>query len=93
MACCPRTVGTTVLAETADGEFVAAGGAADIPLVKIDADGQLLWQQVIGTGAHGMFATILQHPDGGYIIAGSTFNGHDFDVFLVKTDSEGNAGN
>ncbi len=52
--------------------------------------GELLWQKVIETGAHGMFAMILQHPDGGYVIAGSTFNGHDFDVFLVKADSEGN---
>jgi dipeptidyl aminopeptidase/acylaminoacyl peptidase len=79
-----------VLAETADGGFVAAGGAADIPLVKIDAGGELLWQKVIETGAHGLFAAILQHPDGGYAIAGSTFNSHDFDVFLVKVDNEGN---
>jgi hypothetical protein len=87
-----------VLAETMDGGYVAAGERvtdlytwdADISLVKIDGDGQLLWEQIIETDAHCMFGAILQHPDGGYVIAGSAFNGRTFDIFMIKTDSEGN---
>jgi hypothetical protein len=88
----------SVLAQTMDGGFVAAGERvadlytwnADISLVKIDEDGELLWEQIIETDAHCMFGTILQHPDGGYVIAGSAFNGRAFDIFMIKTDAEGN---
>jgi hypothetical protein len=87
----------TVLAETMDGGYVAAGEwvtdlytwDADISLVKIDGDGQLLWEQIIETDAHCMFGAILQHPDGGYVIAGSVFS-RTFDIVMIKTDSEGN---
>jgi hypothetical protein len=88
----------SVLAQTLDGGFVTAGERvtdlytwdADISLVKIDEDGELLWEQIIETDAHCMFGTILQHPDGGYVIAGSAFNGRVFDIFMIKTDAEGN---
>jgi len=87
----------TVLAETTDGGYVAAGERvtdhytwdADIVLAKIDGNGQLLWEQTIETDTHCMFGKILQHPDGGYAIVGSAFNGRTFDIFLIKTDSEG----
>jgi hypothetical protein len=86
-----------VLAGTTDGGYVAAGELvedyyawdADIKLVKIDENGQVLWERVFAVNAHSMFATILQHPDGGYVIAGSTFNGRVFEIFLLKTDAEG----
>jgi hypothetical protein len=87
-----------VLAETMGGGYVAAGERvtdlytwdADISLVKIDENGQLLWEQIIETDAHCMFGAILQHPDGGYAIAGSAYNGNTFDIFMIKTDVEGN---
>jgi hypothetical protein len=86
-----------VLAETADGCFVSAGERvtdlytwdADISLVKIDGDGRLLWEQIIETDAHCMFGAIHQHSDGGYVIAGSAFNGRTFDIFVVKADANG----
>jgi hypothetical protein len=86
-----------VLAETMDGGFVAAGERvtdlytwdADISLVKIDGDGQLLWEQIVETDTHCMFGAILQHPDGGYVIAGSAYDGSTFDIFMIKTDVEG----
>lgn len=85
------------LAETTDGGYVAVGERtrdrytwdADISLVKIDENGQLLWEQ-IRAASHTMFATILQHPDGGYVIVGATFRDPVFNVLLIKTDSEGN---
>jgi len=87
----------SVLAEAAGGGYVAAGGTGgsitswdeDIVLVKIDGNGQLLWQRIIKTETHNMFGAIRQHSDGGYVIVGST-RGRGFDIFLIKTDVEGN---
>ncbi len=86
-----------VLAETTDGGYIVAGDRvkdlhtwdADISLVKIDAQGQLVWQQTIETNTHTMLAEILLHPDGGYVIAGSTYRRGGFDILLVKTDADG----
>jgi hypothetical protein len=87
-----------VLAATDDGGFVAAGEKerdlynwdADTALIKIDENGQLLWEKVFDTSTHSMFSTLLQHPDGGYVIAGARFMGQVFNIFVIKTDSEGN---
>jgi DNA-binding beta-propeller fold protein YncE len=83
-----------VLTEATDGGYVSAGewvkdyyaGDSDLSLVKIDAQGQLVWQQKIETNAHNMVAKILQHPDGGYAIATSIVSGRDFDfdIMLIK---------
>jgi len=87
-----------MLAETTDGGYVTAsdkmrdyysGGDVGIALVKIDANGQFLWEEVIETSAHTMLRTILQHPDGGYVIAGSIMGTYSFNPLLIKTDSEG----
>jgi hypothetical protein len=86
-----------VLAETLDGEYVVAGERtrdhhtweADILLTKIDRNGQLLWEQVL-PASHTMFADVLQHPDGGYVVAGSILRNGTFDILVIKADSEGN---
>ena len=90
----------SLLATTADGGAIAAGDTGgdlsgwnqDIALLKIDAQGQLLWRQVIETQTHQMYGQILQHPDGGYVLAGSIIRNGGFDIFLIKTDSEGRVG-
>lgn len=88
-----------VLTETTNGGYVAGGkyernltsGIEDISLVKLDKNGQLLWQKIIETATHNTFAKILQLPDRGYVIAGSTIAKDDrFDIFLIETDHEGN---
>jgi hypothetical protein len=87
----------SLLIETADGGYIAAGGTGrslvewdeDIVLVKLDGEGQLLWQEIIQTDTHNMFGAILRHPDGGYVVVGSTIRGRQFDIFLIKTDDEG----
>lgn len=62
---------------------------ADIRLVKIDANGQLLWKQTVKTDSHTMLSKILRHPAGGYVIAGSNFHGGNFDVILTRVDENG----
>ena len=84
------------LAEAADGGYVAAGewvkdyysGDSDLSLVKVDAQGQLVWQEKIETNAHHMLARILQHPDGGYVVATSIASNRnfDFDIMLIRVD-------
>jgi WD40 repeat protein len=86
-----------VLTEVADGGYVAAGERtrdrrtweSDIVLVKIDENGQRVWEQS-RTASHTMFSTIVQHPDGGFVVAGATFRDPVFRILLIKTDSEGN---
>ncbi len=86
------------LVETTDGGYVTmgdkgmsyySGDDVGIALVKIDANGQFLWEELIETSAHSMLATILQHPDGGYVVAGSIMGTYSFNPLLIKTDSEG----
>ncbi len=87
-----------LLAATADGGSIAAGDTGgdlsswnqDIALIKLDAQGQQLWRQVIATQTHQMYGQMLQHPDGGYVLVGSLVRNGQFDIFLIKTDAQGN---
>ena len=87
----------SLLAATADGGSIAAGDTGgsltawnqDIALVKLDAQGQLLWRRVIETNTHQMYGALLEHPDGGYVLVGSLVRGGRFDIFVIKTDAEG----
>lgn len=87
-----------VLNNTSDGGFIVVGNIKethfgrdeDIKLVKIDNAGNLQWERTYETATHNMFAAVFQCPDGGYIISGSTIvEDGSFDMFLIKTDSEG----
>jgi hypothetical protein len=86
------------VAETADGGFIALGDLSrdmftwdgDIILVKLDAQGQLIWQQTYDTNTHTMLRGVLEHPQGGYVLVGSSYRGGDFDILVIKTDAEGN---
>jgi hypothetical protein len=86
-----------VLVEAAGGGYVAAGEHLraftsrnpDITLVKVDENGQLLWRRN-QPAAPTMFSSILQHPDGGFIIAGAIMRESVFNIILIKTDSDGN---
>ena len=85
------------VAQTADGGFIAAAELSpdlftwqgDILLVKLDAQGQLIWQQTFDTNTHTMLRGVLEHPQGGYVIAGSSYYRGDFEILLIRTDSEG----
>jgi hypothetical protein len=65
--------------------------ASDIYLVKTDFDGNVIWNKTFG-GKYDDFANSLAAVDDGYVIVGSTKSYGDpskFDVYLVKTDLEG----
>jgi hypothetical protein len=81
-----------VLAGAPDGGYVAVAERtpdrytweADLALVKIDGDGQPLWQQT-WPAAHTMLSGILPLSDGGYLIAGSLYTDPEFNILLIRT--------
>jgi len=85
--------------QTSDGGYIVAGytnsygsGSYDVLLLKTDSDGNELWMQTFGEGYDDRGYSMQQTLDGGFVIAGYTysFDSDSYDMFLVKTDSDGN---
>jgi len=83
--------------ETGDGGYAIAGrtgfyGFEDVYLVKTDADGNMEWNQTYGGTKADVPESVVQTGDGGYAITGYTtsFGAGFEDVWLVKTDADGN---
>ncbi|MFO7649872.1 MAG: hypothetical protein R6X13_00825 [bacterium] len=86
------------VAATADSGFIVCGwtksfgaGAGDIYLIKLDDAGDTLWTRMYGGAGNDYGHAIRQTPDGGYIVAGSTFSygAGESDFWLVRTDARG----
>ena len=99
------------IAKTNDGGYVITGstfsndvdisennGEADIWLVKIDSQGNLLWENSFGGAQFDASESVIASQDGGYIITGNSkststdelTNAGENDIWLVKTDADGN---
>jgi hypothetical protein len=86
--------------QTSDGGYIVAGstasfgaGSSDIFLIKTYANGNIQWAKTYrGASADGALS-VQQTSDGGYIVANYTLSfgaGWDDDIFLIKTDANGN---
>lgn len=84
--------------ETFDKGFIVAGetqsfgsGATHIYLVKTSSDGSVLWSRTFGGPLYDGAYSVIQVPDGGFILAGTTVNygAGNSDTYLIKTDSDG----
>jgi hypothetical protein len=97
---CPTSDnGYIVIGDTNSNDINVTGnhGNTDCWVVKIDQNGILQWQKTLGGSFTEQAASIKQTPDGGYILAATTYS-HDGDVvsnhgtadyWVVKLSSTG----
>jgi TolB-like protein len=87
--------------QISDGGYIVAGitysfgvDSADIFLIKTYASGNLQWAKTYGGTNSDYASSVQQTSDGGYIVAGwtSSFGASWYDIFLMKTDANGNIG-
>ena len=87
------------LVHTSDGGYALAGsmypigGAEDFWLIKVNGYGDMEWNGTYGEGDDFDVAyALIETFDGGYALAGGTgsFSIDEYDVWLVKTDANGN---
>ncbi len=86
--------------QTSDGGYIVAGYTysfgtgwdEDVILIKTDANGNVQWAKTYGGTDWDEVSSVQQTSDGGYIVAGYTypFGADDYDIFLIKTDANGN---
>jgi hypothetical protein len=86
------------LVQTSDGGYALAGsttsfgaGNIDFWLVKIDSDGNMMWNQTYGGTETDSVTSMVQTSDGGYALLGRTnsFGAGIWVFWLVKTDPDG----
>ncbi len=81
--------------QTTDGGYIITGATDSngissyyITLIKIDANGEKIWNRTFAETDFGVGNSVQQTNDGGYIIAGSTFSqsAQTLNIWLIKTD-------
>jgi hypothetical protein len=95
---------------TNDGQFLIVGdtrsqdinvsnnnGAADVWIIKMNTDGNLIWEKTIGGTSFDVARSVSKTQDNGFVISGSSrsldagfTNQGQNDALLLKIDSEGN---
>ena len=84
--------------ETGDGGYIVTGltysfldETYDVYLLKTDSQGEEEWISILGGPGDDWGQSVQVTGDGGYIVGGSTrsFGSGLWDVYLLKTDSEG----
>ncbi len=86
--------------QTSDGGYIIVGMTQtfgvntidDVYLIKTDAGGDTVWTKTFGGASYDKGYSVEQTSDGGYIIAGmsNSFSANIEDVYLIKTDANGN---
>jgi hypothetical protein len=88
------------LIQTTGGDYVICGstysyghGDEDAYLLKTDSSGILLWDSAYGGSQEETGSSVCETSDGGYFMTGNTksFGQGKTDVYLLKTDQNGNA--
>jgi hypothetical protein len=100
----------TAITATNDGNFIVVGdtrssdvdvslnnGAADIWIIKVSAEGDLIWEKTMGGSSFDVAEAVSKTQDNGFLIAGSSRsldNGFENkgqnDALILKVDANGN---
>jgi hypothetical protein len=84
---------------SSDGDVSTNYGNEDVWVIKLDANGNMLWQKSIGGTGNERAYSIQQTTNGGYIVAGYTNSndgvvsgnhGYSEDYWVIKLDFSGN---
>ncbi|MCK5342137.1 MAG: hypothetical protein KAR20_01970 [Candidatus Heimdallarchaeota archaeon] len=81
--------------QTLDGGYILAGTEKisrvfdDAWIIKTDENGNEQWKKTFEVSKKNIAYSVKQTSDGGYVIAGYTYNGI-FDAWIIKTDEDGN---
>lgn len=88
--------------EAADGTLLVCGNSEpftttsetwplDMWIGRLAADGTVIWQRTVGGDGGESGNSIIENPDGGFIVAGtaSTAEGENYDMAVLKIDSDG----
>jgi len=84
--------------QTSDGGYIVAGetsssgaGSADFWILKLNSNGDIVWQKTYGGSNDDIARSIQQTSDGGYIVAGETSSsGAAFiDIWIIKLTPNG----
>lgn len=94
----PNGEGAYAIDATTDGSYIVAGekeisyfGPTDVYLLKIGANGDTIWTRTFGEpNISELGRSVRQTADNGYIVAGYSGIGEHNQVYLLKTDSDGN---
>jgi len=87
--------------QTNDGGYIIAGETSsfgadwwDAYMLRVDSMGSLLWSKTykFGNNIKNTFYDVKQTSDGGFIAVGETGDLFTRDVYVVKTDADGNSG-
>ena len=88
------------LIQTTDGGYAVAGytrsygaGGADFWLIRLDRQGNKVWDKTFGGDKYDRAYSLIQTTDGGYAVAGGTdesYGAGDDDFWVIKLDSQGN---
>lgn len=88
--------------ETNDGGYCLAGFTSSVAygadffdgwIVRTDCNGEFLWSRNYGSSEWDEFESIIQTPDGGYLLAGTLASGllpNPDQFWILKTDNLGN---
>jgi len=84
--------------QTIDGGYIVVGftrsfgaGKSDFHVLKLDSDGNKMWEKTFGGNSDDFARCVQQTSDGGYIVAGDTWSlgSGACDVYVLKLDAGG----
>ena len=87
-----------VTTDSNDGDVAGNHGDSDAWVVKLDTQGEIVWQKTLGGSSSDFVYSIIRSTDEGYVIAGwTTSNDGDVsgnhgsgDIWVVKLSADGN---